>query len=124
MATVNGVGGWLCKGVYQVVWSNMANGDVGSVMSCPNLPDKTVTVRGTFGTGGSVSIRGTDYSDATTSTSWDILNDTRGEGNAATFTSRDTRSLTENPARLVPHVTAGDGSTSLTVIILAQSAQR
>ena len=124
MAEVTGVGGWVAKGVYQIVWANMANGDYGSAFACPHLADKTVTVRGTFGVGGSVSIRGTDYSDATAATSWDILNDTRGEGNAATFTARDTRTLNENPARMLPHVTAGDGNTSLTVCILAQSAQR
>ena len=124
MATVNASHVWIAKGVLKSTWTGLANGDVGTPLDGINLPDKTVTVRGTFGAGGSVTIKGTDPDDATASTSWDALNDSRGEGNALTFTARDTRSITESPGRMIPHVTAGDGTTSLTVVIISQSLQR
>jgi len=121
MAEVLGRSDWIGKGVLQTTWPNMANGDFGTPLDAPWLPDKTVTVRETFGVGGSVTIKGTDRNDPAAVTLWDPLNDTRGEGNAMTFTSRDTKTLLENPGKIAPHVTAGDGTTSITVVIVSQS---
>lgn len=124
MATVNAQIRSVGRGVLEVVWTPLLNGDVGTPFDATMFPDKTVTVRGTFGVGGSVTIKGTDLADPTAVTGWDALNDSRGEGNALTFTARDTRVILESPGELAPHVTAGDGTTSLTVVIYAQSTQR
>ena len=124
MAIVNASMKYIAKGTLEVTWANMLNGDTGSGLTAPTLPDKTMTVRGTFGAGGSVSLKGTDSGDAGAVSTWDVLNDSRGEGNALTFTARDTRIVLENPAQVAPHVTAGDGTTSLTVVLLAQSTLR
>lgn len=124
MAVVNPSSKWIAKGVLETTWTALLNVDTGAALDAGTLPDKTITVRGTFGVGGSVSLKGSDSADATAVTGWDILNDSRGEGNSLTFTARDTRVVLENPARLAPHVTAGDGTTSLTVVLLSQSTQR
>jgi len=97
----------------------MANGDVGGALDASYLPVKTVTVRGTFGAAGSVSLKGTDNADATAVTGWDKLHDIRGGTNVLDFTARGTQKVLENPARIAPHVTAGDGTTSLTVVVLS-----
>lgn len=119
MAEVVGRYKWLGRGILEITWPNLANGDTGSPLTFTRLADKTVTARGTFGVGGSVTMKGTDAADGTATTGWDALNDSRGEGNAMTFTARDTKTLLENPGKMAPHVTAGDGTTSLTVVVTA-----
>ena len=104
----------------EVQWSGLLNGDNGAGYQVPPFYYATVTVRGTFGTGGSVTLKGTDFADATAVTSWDALHDSRGgtgSTNALTFTARGTNAIAEAPAMMAPHVTAGDGSTNLTVTI-------
>lgn len=118
MATTTGSHTWIAKGVLKSTWSNIPNGNDGSLLDASDLPDKTVTVTGTFGVGGTVVIEGG------ISGTYHTLNDSRGEGNALSFTSADTRAVTENPQYLRPRVTAGDGDTSLTVTIISQSARR
>ena len=104
----------------EVQWSGLLNGDNGAAFVVPPFYYATVTVRGTFGTGGSVTLKGTDYTDATAVTGWDPLHDSRGgtgSTNALTFTARGTNSLAESPSLMAPHVTAGDGTTNLTVTV-------
>lgn len=120
MATTTGTGAWISKGVHKQTWSAIPNGNQGSSLSAPNLPDKTVQVKGTFGAGGSVQIEGSNDG----GTTWHVLNDTRGETTGAmTFTGADTRQLLENPELIRPNVTAGDGTTALTVIIVSSSTR-
>lgn len=120
MATVAGTGAWIGKGVHKETWTPLLNGDQGTSLSAPNLPDKTIQVKGTFGVGGSVQIEGSNDG----GTTWHILNDTRGETTGAlTFTAADTRQLLENPELIRPNVTAGDGTTSLTVLIVSSSTR-
>lgn len=115
MATRSGKHEWKSKGVCQSTWTGLLNGDNGSYLDAPMLPDKTIEVTGTFGAGGTILIE---------SGNGHTLNDSRGEGNGATFTAADTRVLLENPPLLRPRVTGGDGTTDLTVVITSQSAQR
>ena len=95
------------KGVV-VEWPNLGNGDSGEVFLGMDLADKTVQVKGTFGTGGTVVIE--DDQDI-------VLTDP--QDNALSFTSKGTKVIMENPVKLNPRVTAGDGTTSITVIISA-----
>lgn len=112
MATIAAAFVASAKNALRASWT-LANGDDGIVLDAINWPDKTVTVRGTFGAGGTVVIEGTDAGGVTYTT----LNDSRGEGNALTFTAADTRTILENPGKIRPRVTAGDGTTALTVVI-------
>lgn len=95
-------------------WTGLDSDDSGDPVQVPHGADITVQVYGTFGAGGSLSIQGAAE---IVSPTYAILNDSRGEGNAMTFTAADIRQLQEAPVLLRPIVTAGDGTTSLTCLI-------
>lgn len=109
-----GAGKWIQRGVHQKTWNGIGLNGVGSYLNAPGLPDKTVTVHGTFGTSGSIQLEGNDDLGLT----WDILRDING--NQLKFTSNTTITIAENPLFIRPHVTAGDGTTSLTVVIISK----
>lgn len=117
MATRQGTGVWSGRRTHKWTVSGLLNADQSSSHSGSRLSDKTVQVLGTFGAAGSVNIEGSNDG----GTTWNILNDTRGEGNPLTFTATDMRSINENPDLIRANVTAGDGTTSLTVIIISSS---
>lgn len=91
-----------------VQWPNMANGDVGETLSYGRYSDRTVEVDGVFGAGGNVAVKGT-----TSQTSFKILSDPNG--NALDITTAKIEAILEATAYVRPEVTAGDGTTSLTV---------
>jgi hypothetical protein len=119
MATRALSGLWLTKGVHKTTWTGLLLNDDGAGQSSPQLVDRTIQVLGTFGAGGSVSIEGSNDG----GTTWAVLNDSRGEGNAMTFTGADVRTLLENPQLIRPRVTAGDGTTNLTVIVVSSTTR-
>lgn len=96
------------------VWSGLANGDTGRPVQKSGLERKTVQVTGTFGASGSVTIQGS--MDGST---WFTMTDV--SGTAATFSAAGGVALAENPRYIRPEVTAGDGTTSLTVAIGASA---
>lgn len=114
MATVFGVSQWVSDRVVKITWGPLANGDVGAGESLSGFDNVTFQVKGTFGAGGSINMEGSNDS----GTTYHILNDTRGEGNALTLTAADTRRINERPQQLRPNVTAGDGTTALTVVAI------
>lgn len=120
MAVINSTQAWIARRISKTTWANLANGDTGVSDSSTGLSDKTVQVKGTFGVGANVNIEGSNDG----GTTWSILNDSRGEGNPLSITTAigaDIRTILENPQLIRPNVTAGDGTTSLTVIIVAAS---
>lgn len=117
MATRQGTGVWTGKRTHKWTVSGLLNGDQSSSHSGSRLSDKSVQVLGTFGAGGSVNVEGSNDG----GTTWAVLNDSRGEGNALTFTAADVRVINENPDLIRLNVTAGDGTTSLTAIIVSSS---
>ena len=120
MATVQGTGKWIHKSVHKETWTPLLNGDSGSAYSAASLSDKSVQVFGTFGAGGTLIIEGSNDS----GTTWATINDTRGETTGAlSFTGADLRQILENCEMVRPRVTAGDGTTSLTCIIVAKGQQ-
>lgn len=119
MATQNPLATYPGKGVVNVTWSSLANGDDGRAEDLTRFPDKTVQVKGTFGAGGTIILEGSNDG----GTTYHTLNDSRGEGNALSFTAADMRIILENASLIRPRVTAGDGTTSLTVIILATTVR-
>lgn len=107
-----GVSSWISKRVVKITWTGLVSGDQGAAELLSGFDNVSVQVLGTFGAGGSVNIEGSNDS----GTTYAILNDTRGEGNALTLTAADVRRVNERPQQIRPNVTAGDGTTSLTVI--------
>jgi hypothetical protein len=129
MATASGVGQWVAKGVYHHKWSLTGTVTNGRPAVIPNLPDKTIQVRGTFAGGGTVSV--TIFgSNATAGAAGSLatsaafpLNDSRGDGNAMTFTAVDGRQINENPFCIFPKLTTVSGGTSLTVELVARGGR-
>lgn len=112
MATVTGVGVWTAKSVHTKTWTPLHQNDVGTVHVAPQLPDKAVTINGTFGAGGSINIEGNSDGGST----YDLLHDVNG--NVLTFTANGSKAIAENVTYIRPNCTAGDGTTSLTCIIV------
>ena len=96
------------SGTVKVTWAGMANGDTGLPVYMTENKDRSVQVTGTFGAGGSVR--------------WEASNDetnyyplTDPQGNALDFTTAKIEAVTEVVLASRPRVTAGDGTTALTV---------
>lgn len=105
-----------------ITWANMANGDTGEPLSFAGHADKTVQVFGTFGTGGSITFEGSNDSrvvDDPDNAVWFSLSDPYAM--PLTMTSADGELVVANPRYTRPRVTAGDGTTSLTVILCCKS---
>jgi hypothetical protein len=92
--------------------------DVGAAVSVPALADRSVQLLGTLGTGGSVRIEGSNKAapDESTNTDWAVLTDP--QGNDLNLAALKIEAVTEPVLWIRPRVTAGDGTTSLTVILL------
>lgn len=100
------------SGLALATWTGLANGNTGDSISCARWSDKTVQVGGTFGAGGSVTMQGSNDG-----TNWATLHN--AQGNAITATTATMELIAENPRYIRPNVTAGDGTTAMSVIILA-----
>lgn len=103
----------------KVTWASMANGDTGvnpsgtasTGFASAEYMDRSVQVKGTFGSGGTVLIEGSNDGGAT----WATIND--AFGNALSVTSASIKQITEVVEMVRPRVSAGDGTTSLTVVL-------
>jgi hypothetical protein len=102
-------------GVRRVVWTNLHNGDSGEwyVLTGAKYPDKSVQVYGTFGTGGTLVIEGSNQAD--TFDKYATLVDSFN--NALSFTTAGLKQINQNSFAIRPRVTGGDATTSLTVIL-------
>jgi hypothetical protein len=96
-----------------ITWTGLANGDTGSPYEGADFADRTMQVSGTFGAGGSVNLEG-----GNDNATWAILTDP--QGTAITKTAAGLEVIEENPRYIRPNVTAGDGTTSLTVTVWAR----
>jgi hypothetical protein len=101
----------------------LANGDVGvsEVDAAEHVehveyPDRSVQVAGTFGAGGTVVIQGSNDG-----ANWATLTDQLG--NPLSFTTADIATIMEVARYIRPVVTAGDGTTSISVSILFRRAR-
>lgn len=103
------------RGARVVVWGPMANTDVGLPVKMPGKSDRSVQVYGTFGAGGNLRIEGTNEL-AQAPANYATLTDP--QGNALDFTAAKIEQLLEITYQVRPRVTAGDGTTSLTVTML------
>jgi hypothetical protein len=101
-----------------IVWAALTttNAD-GSALEPLEFADISIQVLGTFGAGGTLLIEG---SNEVTPTTWATLNDP--QGNALSVTAAKIEQLLEVPRWIRPRVSAGDGTTSLTVNVWARRA--
>lgn len=105
---------------YIVTWPNMANGDYGKGFRMPRAADRSVQVYGTFGSGGSVSIQGTNVVVAGSKDGIEYVALTDPQGNNLALTSAKIEAVTEVVLFIRPIVTAGDGTTNLTVSMIVR----
>jgi hypothetical protein len=99
-------------------WLAIPNGNQGNAVALNVYQDRTVQVNGTFGTGGSVTIQGSNDDGA----NWVTLTDPLG--NALTFTTAGLKAIGGVPNKIRPSVTAGDGTTSINVWLHARGVNR
>jgi hypothetical protein len=100
-----------------VTWSGLLNTDDGNPFEGAEFADRTAQVFGTFGASGSVQLEGSNNG-----TNWNILTDP--QGNALTFTTGRIEQVLELPRFIRPLVTAGDGTTNLTVSMFCRRGLR
>ncbi len=108
-----------------ITWADMANGDDGEPLMFAGHADKTMQVFGTFGSGGSVTFEGSNDARVATDPNnavWFTMNDPQTLPLVKTAAGGDL--IIENPRYMRPRVTAGDGDTSITVILCCKSAFR
>ncbi len=96
---------------WAISWSNILVSDTATPFSNPGASDRSVQVTGTFG-GGSIRITGSN--DGVT---YFPLTDL--QGNELLFTSARLDSISELVRFIRPELTGGDGTTNLTVVLLA-----
>jgi hypothetical protein len=99
-----------------VRWSPLtfSGTDDGVAFSLMPGADRSVHVSGTFGASGSLTLEGSNQA---TPATWVGLTDP--QGNALTFTSARIEQIAEYTRWIRPRVTAGDGTTSLVVDMIA-----
>lgn len=110
MATVAGTRtDGFTEGVFET-WTPLLNSDSGSTATFVGAGDRTVQVTGTFGVGGTVIIEG-----SLDGATWFGLRDPTST--AISFTAAGLKAILEAVPYIRPRVTAGDGTTSITVKI-------
>jgi hypothetical protein len=99
----------------RVTWTGLTQAtlDDGAPVRGTDYADRTVQVFGTFGAGGSVLIEGTLEE---IPVNWAPLTDPQGNNLAVTTSKLE--AVVEYSGYIRPRVTAGDGATSLTVLLL------
>lgn len=102
------------RDVIKFVWSGLLNGDTGGSIELSNYADRSVQVSGTFGSGGSVLVEGSNNQ-----STYSTLNKMT-DGTAMVATTAQVIGVLEVTERTRPRVTAGDGATNLTVVMIAR----
>lgn len=113
MATVARTTARVVGSTLRVTWTGLTTTDTdGDPIDAPDHVFKEVQVFGTFGAGGTVQIQGS----LNEGTTWAPLNDP--QGNALNIAAAAIERVQESTARVRPLVTGGDGTTSLTVVMI------
>ena len=109
--TLDTLAGWI------LTYANaFGNGDVGAGIAIPGAADKSIQVTGTFGTGGSVALEGSNDG-----TNYFAL--TNPTGTTIAVTAAGLVAVTEACLWIRPHVTAGDGTTALVAVVFTRNTQ-
>jgi hypothetical protein len=94
-------------------WTPLLNGDSGAPFPMPGFADRSVQITGTFGAGGTVLIEGSNDG-----TNYATLTDPQGV--ALSKTAAALSEISQIVKFIRPRVSAGDGTTSITVTLLAR----
>jgi hypothetical protein len=107
------------NGVRVFKWASLTEtNNTGEPIPAAYLADKSVHVRGTWGTGGHAAIQGSNEADvAPASANYTILADP--QGNSIDLTADKIEQILENPYWIRPAITAGTG-VNLTVWLVAK----
>lgn len=112
MATRTAVDGQIAPRGMKQTWTGLLNGDDGSWIEGHGYPDKSIQVFGNFGAGGELTVEGSNDGGTTAA----VLKDYAG--NALTITAAGIYLIVQNTEKLRPNITAGDGATNLTAIVV------
>ena len=104
---------------FRITWTDLLNGDDGEPISFPGAGDFTVHAFGNFTGGGTVILEGT-----CTAAASNFFNMKDAQGNNLSFTAADGELVSEVVTHIRPRVTAGGGSTNITVVLLMRSTMR
>ncbi len=96
-----------------IAWPTLANGDFGAAVQYAGMGDRSIQFHGTFGTGGTVVLQGSNDG-----SNWYTLTDP--QGNAISKTAAGLEAVSEATAYVRPYVSAGDGTTSITATLFAR----
>jgi hypothetical protein len=96
-----------------VQWTPMLNGDSGAPFGAPGFADRSMQIVGTFGAGGTVLVEGSNDG-----TNYATLNDPQGV--ALSKTAAGIFEISQIVKFIRPRVSAGDGTTNITVTLLAR----
>lgn len=100
-----------------VTWTGLLNGDTGAPIQLSEWSEKTFQTFGTFGAGGTVVIEGSN--EATNPTNWSPISNRQGTTPFAMSSTTQINTSQDRPIWIRPRVSAGDGTTSLTVAMAA-----
>lgn len=89
-----------------VSWTGLLNGDDGSPVQFGAFTDRSIQFVGTFGTGGTIVLEGSNDG-----VNYVALTDP--QGNSISKTSASIEAISEATRYVRPRVTAGDGTTNL-----------
>lgn len=109
MATISHVTTAEARGVTKTLWETVTNGDTGDWEDVHAGDSITVQVLGTFGTGGTIVIEGSNDGGTTNHTLSDL------GGTDISVTAADTLGVNETPLKIRPNCTGGDATTDLDV---------
>lgn len=102
------------KRLMRVTWTGLLNTDDGDPVQVGQYQSKTVQVIGTFGAAGNARIAG-----SLDGTTFAALNSPASA--ALDITAAKVLGVLENAVLIKPQITAGDGTTNLTVVLLARN---
>lgn len=103
--TINPINTFNDKG-HVVQWTGLLNGDDGAPIEMPGSVLRSVQFTGTFGTGGTILIEGSNDG-----TNYVVLTDL--QGNNISKTTAGIEGIQEVTRYIRPRVSAGDGTTTL-----------
>ena len=93
---------------WRVQWAGLANSNLGAPVDLVEFTDRSVQVEGTFGSGGTVAIQGSNDG-----TNFETLRDP--SSTSLSLQAAGLHGILEMTGLIRPNVTAGDTSTALTV---------
>ena len=105
---------WHREETWIVKWLTLTTtNDEGEAFEMPSASDRSIHIIGTFGSGGTVHLQGSNDG-----TNWIALTDP--QGNAITKTATFVEMVTELTRYVRPFVSAGDGTTDLDAFLLVK----